>query len=65
MGQLADTSCKVYRDVTSRKEFVSFFRAATPEQELAMLNIGSRPTRRKTDGYFNLKFNFNTIISIK
>ena len=30
--------------------FVSYFRNATPEQELALLNIGSRPARRPGPG---------------
>lgn len=30
--------------------FVSYFRNATPEEELVNLNIGSRPARRKKGG---------------
>lgn len=34
--------------VFKHPDFVPYFRAATPEEELANLNIGSRPARRKT-----------------
>jgi phosphoenolpyruvate carboxylase len=34
--------------VFQHPDFVPYFRAATPEEELANLNIGSRPARRKT-----------------
>ena len=37
---------RVYGD----KNFVSYFRQATPEVELGYLNIGSRPARRKAGG---------------
>ena len=37
---------RVYGD----KNFVSYFRQATPEVELGYLNIGSRPARRKASG---------------
>jgi phosphoenolpyruvate carboxylase len=47
MGDLAEHSRTVYRgSVYERPEFVEYFRAATPEPELAHLNIGSRPARR-------------------
>lgn len=38
--------------VFQHPEFVPYFRAATPEEELANLNIGSRPARRKTVSFF-------------
>ena len=36
--------------VRERADFVPFFRSATPEQELSLLKIGSRPARRRPDG---------------
>lgn len=51
MQQLADDSCKVYRDVVRYdKDFVPYFRAATPEQELGQLPLGSRPAKRNPKG---------------
>ena len=51
MDQLADASCRVYRQwVRDEADFVSYFRQATPEQELADLPLGSRPARRRTEG---------------
>ncbi len=50
MDELADSSCKHYRDIVrGHPNFVSYFRQATPEQELGSLPIGSRPSRRKAD----------------
>ena len=47
MDKAAEASCEAYRDVVHRDpDFVSYFRLATPEMELARLNIGSRPARR-------------------
>ena len=51
MDDLSEISCKHYRNVVrGQKEFVSYFRAATPEQELGKLPLGSRPARRKAGG---------------
>ncbi|BDA47382.1 probable phosphoenolpyruvate carboxylase [Coccomyxa sp. Obi] len=51
MDQLSKISCEAYRSfVFQHPDFVPYFRAATPEEELANLNIGSRPARRKTGG---------------
>ncbi|ALS98701.1 phosphoenolpyruvate carboxylase [Lacimicrobium alkaliphilum] len=42
-----DNYRKVVRD---DPEFVPYFRAATPEEELGKLPLGSRPSKRKPDG---------------
>jgi len=47
MDRLAEESCGAYRSlVRDNADFVSYFRQATPEQELASLPLGSRPARR-------------------
>ena len=43
---LAERSRAVYRGLVDDAGFVDFFRAFTPVDELALLNIGSRPARR-------------------
>ena len=51
MDKLSEWSCESYRDVVFRNPtFITYFRNATPEEELGNLNIGSRPARRKTGG---------------
>jgi len=51
METLARESCADYRRwVRDEPAFVAYFRQATPEQELASLPLGSRPTRRRSDG---------------
>lgn len=51
MDELAESSCKVYRKVVRENEdFVPYFRAATPEQELGKLPLGSRPAKRNPKG---------------
>ncbi len=51
MDSLSDSSCDYYRAyVRDNVDFVSYFREATPEQELAKLPLGSRPARRKSGG---------------
>ena len=51
MNQLSADSCEDYRRwVRDEPNFVPYFRQATPEQELASLPLGSRPTRRRSDG---------------
>jgi phosphoenolpyruvate carboxylase len=51
MQQLADDSCEAYRAVVRQnKAFVPYFRAATPEQELGQLPLGSRPAKRNPQG---------------
>ena len=46
MPLLADRSRTVFRELVDDPAFVGFFRAFTPVDELALLNIGSRPSRR-------------------
>lgn len=51
MESLALTGCREYRSIVrDNPDFVPYFRAATPEQELAKLPLGSRPAKRKADG---------------
>ncbi len=51
MHSLSAHSCHYYRAyVRDNPDFVSYFRQATPEQELAKLPLGSRPSRRKSGG---------------
>jgi len=51
MEVLSDSSCGVYRGIVREDpSFVPYFRAATPEQELGKLPLGSRPTKRKPGG---------------
>ena len=51
MHTLSSISCDSYRKVVREDaRFVPYFRAATPELELASLNIGSRPAKRNAAG---------------
>ena len=51
MEEMSQASCKAYRDIIrGEPDFVPYFRAATPEQELGKLPLGSRPAKRKADG---------------
>ncbi|MGS0727962.1 phosphoenolpyruvate carboxylase, partial [Shewanella sp. 0m-11] len=51
MQQLADESVLAYRAIVREEpDFVSYFRAATPEVELGKLPLGSRPAKRRIDG---------------
>ncbi|MGA8260845.1 MAG: phosphoenolpyruvate carboxylase, partial [Arenicellales bacterium] len=48
MDVMTDTAMRSYRDLVQRNpRFLDYFHTATPEAELAKLNIGSRPARRK------------------
>ena len=51
MDELSATSCDIYRSVIrGDKDFVPYFRSATPEQELSKLPLGSRPAKRNPNG---------------
>ncbi|WP_371372989.1 phosphoenolpyruvate carboxylase [Thalassotalea aquiviva] len=51
MAQLSDDSCTAYRSIVREEpDFVEYFRSATPEVELGMLPLGSRPAKRKPSG---------------
>lgn len=51
MNTLAARGVQSYRAmVRDQPDFVPYFRAATPEQELGKLSLGSRPARRKAGG---------------
>jgi phosphoenolpyruvate carboxylase len=47
---LENLPCRYRQIVRKDERFVPYFRAATPEMELASLNIGSRPAKRKATG---------------
>ncbi len=57
MDHLSDVSVKSYREIVRETpEFVQYFKAVTPEQELGKLALGSRPARRKaTSGIQDLR----------
>ncbi len=46
---LAGRSMDAYQEVLRRPDFTAFFRATTPEPELGLVNVGSRPARRQAD----------------
>ncbi|XP_059445639.1 phosphoenolpyruvate carboxylase 4 isoform X1 [Corylus avellana] len=49
MEDISKISCQNYRSVVyENPEFLAYFHEATPQAELGFLNIGSRPTRRKS-----------------
>lgn len=51
MDELSDLSCGIYRNIVrGDKDFVPYFRSATPEQELSKLPLGSRPAKRNPTG---------------
>lgn len=51
MQVLSQVSCESYRKVVrGEPDFVPYFRAATPEQELGKLPLGSRPSKRNPNG---------------
>ncbi|AEF55679.1 phosphoenolpyruvate carboxylase [Marinomonas posidonica] len=51
MDEMAEVGMNQYRSIVrGHEDFVPYFRATTPEQELAKLPLGSRPARRRLDG---------------
>ncbi|MEZ4390596.1 MAG: phosphoenolpyruvate carboxylase [Polyangiales bacterium] len=51
MDELARASTEAFRATVHRSpDFLAYFRSATPEQELPLLQIGSRPSRRRPGG---------------
>ncbi len=51
MDWLTERSLASYRHIVrDHPDFVSYFRSATPEQELGKLALGSRPAKRKATG---------------
>ena len=51
MEVLSEVSCEAYRNIVrGEKDFVPYFRAATPELELGKLPLGSRPAKRNPNG---------------
>lgn len=51
MEVLSQVSCEAYRNVVrGEKNFVAYFRQATPELELGKLPLGSRPAKRNPQG---------------
>jgi phosphoenolpyruvate carboxylase len=51
MAEIAETSMAAYRAlVFESPDFVPYFLAASPIAEFDLLNIGSRPSRRATEG---------------
>nr|AIT70071.1 phosphoenolpyruvate carboxylase [Grateloupia turuturu] len=56
LDAMSEISCKKYREIVhGDPRFVQYFRSATPEQELGLLNIGSRPQKRKEGGVETLR----------
>ncbi len=49
MTVTADASRLAYRRMVDDDDLVAYFSASTPVEEMAGLNIGSRPARRKTE----------------
>ncbi|MCZ6502964.1 MAG: phosphoenolpyruvate carboxylase [Gammaproteobacteria bacterium] len=49
MDRLSDIACRSYRKTVQDPNFVEYFVEGTPERELALLALGSRPARRSDD----------------
>jgi phosphoenolpyruvate carboxylase len=51
MDEMSAVSVDAYRNVVrDDPRFIPYFRLATPEIEIAALNLGSRPAKRRADG---------------
>ena len=48
MQDLSDVSFKYYRELIPHPDFIDYFLQTSPIQEIATLNLGSRPASRKT-----------------
>ena len=48
MGQLAEDAYHKYRQLIENPPFLKYFHETTPLDHISQLNIGSRPTRRKS-----------------
>lgn len=48
MQALSDVSFKYYRELITHPDFIDYFLQTSPIQEIATLNLGSRPASRKT-----------------
>ncbi|TRY51698.1 Phosphoenolpyruvate carboxylase [Cryptosporidium tyzzeri] len=63
LDQMSDISMKEYRKIVfgegnsdfTSDEFVAYFRSVTPEKEISELNLGSRPSKRKSGGIETLR----------
>ncbi len=47
MDNLSEAAYRRYRSLVEKPEFLRYFHETTPIDHIALLNIGSRPTRRK------------------
>lgn len=48
MDALSEIAYRKYRGLVERPEFLDYFQIATPIDQIDQLNLGSRPSRRKT-----------------
>ncbi|MFT0213449.1 phosphoenolpyruvate carboxylase [Pseudomonas sp. F1_0610] len=56
MENMAQDGMQAYRGIVrDNPEFVTYFRQATPEQELGRLPLGSRPAKRRSGGIESLR----------
>lgn len=48
MDQISEIGYRMYRDLVDHPKFIEYFQTATPIELVETLNIGSRPSRRKS-----------------